>query len=193
MRNRFGAAALGLLFVLISAACGGTHAAGPTTTYVSLPTITVTNLSSSMEPTIHCGQPGPGCEGSVDDAVVVQPTQASGLRRGDIVEFNTPPLALVKCGAGGHFLKRLIGLPGETVHENAHGFVFINGTKLSEPYVPAPSRLADTSHFGKSWNVPAGEYFFMGDNRAESCDSREWGSVPTANIIGKVTKIIRAR
>ena len=113
------------------------------------------------------------------------------VKRGDILAFRTPPLALVKCGAGGLFIKRVIGLPGETLREDSHGLVFVDGKKLNEPYVEPDRRLADTVNFGKTWRVPQGDYFFIGDNRAQSCDSREWGSVPSANLIGKVVRIRR--
>jgi len=98
----------------------------------------------------------------------------------------------VKCGEGGTFIKRVIGVSGDTVHEDHKGFIEINGKRLTEPYLSADRRLADTAHFGQTWHVPNGNYF-MGDNRAQSCDSRVWGSVPARNVIGPVTKIIRTR
>ena len=150
--------------------------------------------SSSMEPTLHCARPAPGCEAGFSDRVLACRIclRFGHPSRNEILVFETPPLALVKCGAGGTFVKRLIGLPGDTVKEDKRGNIWIEPagsrtfSELDEPYVQAERRLADTSHFGKSWHVPEGEYFFMGDNRAQSCDSREWGSVPRKNLIGTV-------
>jgi signal peptidase I len=150
--------------------------------------------SSSMEPTLHCARPAPGCEAGFSDRVLACRIclRFGHPSRNDIIVFETPPLALVKCGAGGTFVKRLIGLPGDTVKEDHRGNIWVEPagsrtfSELDEPYVQAERRLADTSHFGKSWHVPEGEYFFMGDNRAQSCDSREWGSVPRKNLIGTV-------
>ena len=56
-----------------------------------------------MEPTLHCAKPAPGCLGTADDRVVVQPGEK--LKRGDIVVFRTPPEAAVRCGEGGLFVK----------------------------------------------------------------------------------------
>jgi len=140
--------------------------------------------SSSMEPTLHCARPAPGCEARFSDRVLANRFifRFEDPKRGQIIVFNTPPLAKIRCGAGGTFVKRLIGLPGDTVSEK-HGFVYINGKLLKEPYIQ-PSRRDDEP--ARSWHVPPGNYFFMGDNRSQSCDSRVWGSVPRKNLIGEV-------
>ena len=139
--------------------------------------------SSSMEPTLHCARPGSGCEARFSDRVLANRFiyHFRSPRRGQIIVFKTPPAAAQKCGSGGTFVKRLIGLPGETVSEK-NGQISINGHRLVEPYVKPDRR---DSQSGK-WVVPKGKYFFMGDNRIQSCDSREWGSVPRKNIIGEV-------
>jgi len=176
---------------LAVAGCGGASGAGPNTTFVNPPTRTYSIPSSAMEPTLNCAKPAAGCLGTADDRVVVRPGQLP--KRGDIVVFRAPRTAAEKCGEGGTFVKRLIGLPGETVHEERHGFIDIDGKRLHEPYLTPTRRAADVMFFGKTWYVPAGHYFMLGDNRAESCDSRVWGSVPAADVIGPVTKIIRTR
>jgi len=98
--------------------------------------------------------------------------------------FRTPPAAKAKCGEGGTFVKRIIGLPGETVSDKTGGWVYVNGRKLTEPYIKADRRMQDST-FG-TWKVPNGQYFMMGDNRGSSCDSRVWGAVPRKNLIGEV-------
>ena len=144
--------------------------------------------SSSMEPTLHCATPANGCEASFSDRVLANRFiyRFRDPKRGEIVVFETPPAAQQRCGAGGTFVKRLIGLPGERVELRSEGglsYVYIDGRKLEEPYVRADRR--DTRG-AETFNVPAGQYFMMGDNRSQSCDSREWGSVPRENLIGKV-------
>ncbi len=143
--------------------------------------------SSSMEPTLHCARPGPDCEARFSDRVLACRFcyRLWSPKRGDIIVFNTPPLAAVRCGAGGTFVKRLIGLPGDTVHEDQNADIWINGKKLNEPYVK-PARKVGDSHRDMTWHVPKGDYFFMGDNRGSSCDSRVWGPVPRKNLIGNV-------
>jgi signal peptidase I len=140
--------------------------------------------SSSMEPTLHCAKPDPGCEANYSDRVLACRFCYSigSPARGDIVVFKTPQLAQVRCGAGGTFVKRLIGLPGEIWSER-DGYVFINGKKLNEPYIKPDRRDTRTI---KPITIPPGHYFMMGDNRSSSCDSREWGTVPRGNLIGKV-------
>jgi len=150
--------------------------------------------SSSMEPTLHCAKPAFGCEASggfftSSDRVLACRIcyELGSPHRSDVVVFNAPPAAKADCGGeGGVFVKRLIGMPGDTVHEDNHGFIWIDGKKLNEPYIQAPRRLADVQHFNKTWHVPNGEYFMIGDNRADSCDSRVWGPVPRTSLIGKV-------
>ena len=150
--------------------------------------------SSSMEPTLNCAKPAPGCLGNSSDRVLACRIclHFGPPSRGNIVVFNTPREAALKCGEGGTFVKRVIGLPGDTVREDAEGFIWIRApgsarfVKLKEPYLSRQSRLADTNHFKETWHVPQDEYFMMGDNRSESCDSRTWGSVPRKKLIGTV-------
>jgi len=140
--------------------------------------------SSSMEPTLHCARPDSGCEARFSDRVLACRFcyRFWSPKRGDIVVFHTPDLAKVRCGAGGTFVKRLIGLPGEVWSEKG-GFVYINGKKLDEPYVLSDRRDARTI---APIRIPKDHYFMMGDNRSASCDSRAWGTVPKHDLIGKV-------
>ena len=144
--------------------------------------------SSSMEPTLHCASPTSGCEAGFSDRVLANRFiyRFRDPQRGDIVVFNTPPAAKRRCGAGGTFVKRLIGLPGDRIElRSIRGlsYVFINGKRLEEPYIQKERR--DTRP-PETFQVPQGQYFMMGDNRSQSCDSREWGAVPRSNLIGKV-------
>jgi signal peptidase I len=141
--------------------------------------------SSSMEPTLHCARPGQGCEARLSDRVLANRFiyHFRSPNRGEIIVFNTPKAAAeAACNASGTFVKRLIGLPGETLREK-NGFIYVNGKLLKEPYIKPNRRDRQT---GGPWFVPKGHYFFMGDNRRESCDSRRWGSVPRKSLIGEV-------
>lgn len=99
--------------------------------------------------------------------------------RGDVIVFRLP-------GDPNKFLiKRIIGLPGETVHID-HGVVSVTTAggatlKLSEPYV-----VAEDATYTNDATLGAGQYFVMGDNRPVSADSRSWGLLPRQNIIGRV-------
>jgi signal peptidase I len=152
--------------------------------------------SSSMENELNCAKPGAGCLGTSDDRVLALRLEYDfeSPQRGQVVVFHAPPAAS-QCAAGDGgttFVKRIIGLPGETVHEDNRGFISVREPgsamwqKLDESYVLQAYRAADTGHFGKTWHVPAGEYFMLGDNRGSSCDSRTWGAVPRGNLIGPV-------
>jgi signal peptidase I len=103
-------------------------------------------------------------------------------RRGEIAVFRTPPATARRCGTGGTFVKRVIGLPGEVVEERS-GRVFVDGRPLAEPYVDPRERDGRTQRWPR---LAPGRYFVLGDNRLDSCDSRFWGPVPRANFIGPV-------
>jgi signal peptidase I len=125
---------------------------------------------TSMEPNLHDGQ-----------YVIVNKTAywfGRSSARGDVIIFNAPDQPLDR-------VKRVIGLPGDTVEVKPDGTVYVNGELLDEPYLPS-------HHSGTSgvWTVPEGEYFVMGDNRSVSYDSREVGTVPRDMIIGKALVII---
>jgi signal peptidase I len=149
--------------------------------------------SSSMEPTLHCARPGDGCEASSSDRVLANRFiyHLRSPHRGEIVVFHVPQTAKKSgCGRGGEtFVKRLIGLPGDRVHENETGFILINGHELDEPYIKPARRAQDRSNRNRTWIVPPHNYFMIGDNRGHSCDSRAWGPVPRRKLIGKVFAI----
>jgi signal peptidase I len=99
-------------------------------------------------------------------------------QRGDVIIFRYP------LDPSQFFIKRVIGLPGETVKLTPTGTYIINtdhpdGMKVSEPYVVF--NKTDTL----TYTLKSGQYFAMGDNRPASADSRLWGPVPRANIVGR--------
>jgi signal peptidase I len=141
--------------------------------------------SSSMEPTLHCADGGSGCLAQrFSDRVLANRLlyHFREPKRGDVIVFNTPPLAAERCGAGGTFVKRLVVLPGETWRME-DGLVYVNGRRLDEPYV---GRLRRGTESMSPQKVPPDHYVMLGDNRVQSCDSRVWGAVPRDNLIGNV-------
>lgn len=140
--------------------------------------------SPSMEPTLHCAKPVAFCQGRFSDRVIADRLayRFGDPERGQIVVFNAPRKA-DRCGAGeggSTFVKRLVGLPGEVVSMH-QGVVFIDGDRLTEPYVD-PVLRGDAN--GTWPRVLSGRYFVLGDNRTHSCDSRMWGTVPRASLVG---------
>jgi signal peptidase I len=141
-----------------------------------------------MEPTLHCARPSLGCEAQFSDRVIACEIcyRFSAPARGQIVVFHAPAAAS-RCDGErpGIFVKRLIGLPGESVREDPQARIWIDGHRLSERYVTPASRTTD-QYRGQTWRVPTGSYFMLGDNRGGSCDSRIWGAVPRSRLIGPV-------
>ncbi len=97
--------------------------------------------------------------------------------RGDIVVF-TPPVFSEK-----PYIKRIIGLPGETVEIRDDGYVYINGQRLDEPYIQ--DGITECNRADCRWVIPEDSVFVLGDNRRNSSDSRIFGPVPIDSIIGK--------
>ncbi|MFC1897126.1 signal peptidase I [Chloroflexota bacterium] len=96
--------------------------------------------------------------------------------RGDIIVFHPPPPYNFETIP---FIKRIIGLPGEVI-EVIDRKVFINGSKLDEPYIEE-----SPAYRLKAQRIPDDEYFVLGDNRSNSNDSHTGWTVPYQNIIGK--------
>ncbi|MEO6991600.1 MAG: signal peptidase I [Candidatus Baltobacteraceae bacterium] len=118
----------------------------------------------SMEPRIDSGE------------YIVINTLAFRLgtpRRGDIIAFRH------ERSAPSVYLKRVIGTPGDRIRIE-RGTVYVNGVQLAEPYV----RFRDRRSFAEV-TVPAADYYVLGDNRANSDDSRAWGFVAKADVVGR--------
>lgn len=102
-------------------------------------------------------------------------------QRGDVIIFESPQ------NKNFDYIKRIIGLPGETVSlEN--GKININSQALDEtPYLPENGATPGGSFLGTGdqITVPQNQYFVIGDNRTNSSDSRDWGPIPKENIVGR--------
>jgi signal peptidase I len=105
------------------------------------------------------------------------------VHRGDVIVFATPPkeipILMVK-----DLVKRVIGLPGETISSGPHGQVLINGKVIDQPWLTATAR-ADPGPPITTQKIPAGDVFVMGDNRGSSDDSRDYGPIPESLIVGR--------
>jgi signal peptidase I len=136
--------------------------------------------SSSMVPAL-----------GVYDRVLVQKAFFSwrDVREGQIVVFSHPPLDHCAGPQEGDLVKRVIALPGQTIYSSGNS-IYVNGRLLAEPYLPHYDPLgppiASRQH---PYRVPPGEFYMLGDNRADSCDSRYWGPIKGSSIIGKVVLV----
>jgi signal peptidase I len=139
--------------------------------------------SGSMEPTLQIG-----------DRILVDKLSyhLHGVNRGDIVVFSRPPAE--NCGGPevNDLVKRVIGLPGDVI-SLSNGYVYVDGKRLSESWLPSSEQgitsagpQGDSSNLAHPFRVPTNNYFVMGDNRTDSCDSRYWGPINRNLIVGKV-------
>ena len=134
--------------------------------------------SASMVPTL-----------AVYDRVLVQKAFFTwhDVREGNIVVFSQPPLDHCP-GPRGDLVKRVIALPGQTIYSSGNS-IYIDGRRLAEPYLthydPLGPPIPDASR-QHPFRVPPGEFYVLGDNRADSCDSRYWGPIKGSSIVGKV-------
>ncbi len=96
--------------------------------------------------------------------------------RGDVIILHPPPPYSSKTTP---FIKRIIALPGDTI-EVKNGAVYLNGSKLDEPYIKEPP-----AYKLQQKKIPENEYFVLGDNRNNASDSHNGWTVPRQNIIGK--------
>lgn len=118
---------------------------------------------ASMEPTLVSG------EYVVVDRVSYR---LGSPQRGDIIIFHYP------LNPKEEYIKRVIGLPGDEV-EVKNNAVYVNGQLLDESY------LKITTDYAGTWRVPESRLFVLGDNRNNSSDSHDWGTVPMDYVVGK--------
>ena len=104
-------------------------------------------------------------------------------QRGDIIVFAAPP------APSEDYVKRIIALPGDIITIN-NTTVIVDGDTLNETYI-SPGRQGNPFAYKHLTNivVPPNDYFVLGDNRAESSDSRDWGFVPRNNIVGRAVLV----
>lgn len=146
--------------VLVAAVTAGCRAASEET---------VKYVGVSMSPTIK--------DGDMIRVARFDRGAKSELKRGDLILFLYPSDTSMS------FVKRLLGMPGDSVEIRA-GKVFVNGEELAEPYVDPSLNEVDDSR--PPVRVGEHSYYVLGDNRDNSADSRAWGPVPEKYVLGKV-------
>lgn len=99
--------------------------------------------------------------------------------RGDVIVFRYPGNTKI------FYIKRIIGLPGETIHINS-GKITITKTDTTSLTLTEPYAVVEDATYTLNTTLGSDQYFVMGDNRPESSDSRVWGPLPTKDIIGRV-------
>ena len=117
-----------------------------------------------MEPRVHAGE------------IVLISTLSyrfGSVRRGDVVAFHHDAPTTET------YIKRIIGLPGERI-EVRDGVVSVDGRELAEPYVQFRDKRS-----APAVSVPPHAYYVLGDNRADSDDSRNWGVLREPDVVGK--------
>jgi len=134
--------------------------------------------SASMEPTLK-----------IHDRILVNKLSYDfhSVHRGDIVVFRRSPNMAEADGNIKDLVKRVIGLPGETIQSTPDGHIAINGQIISEPYLP-PGTLPGPPV--PEQVIPAGHYWVMGDNRDDSADSRVFGPIAKSQIVGRAFILI---
>lgn len=106
-------------------------------------------------------------------------------QRGDVVVFHAPPEAKCPTGTGCDFIKRVIGVPGDTIEVKNNAY-YVNGQELDEPYIPDSFAINPGAYTrDRAVVLKEDEYFVSGDNRPFSSDSRAWGPVIKNEIVGK--------
>ncbi len=129
--------------------------------------------SNSMDPTLHIG-----------DRLLIEKVsyRFHGPHYGDIIVFEPPPqLQAIGYRRDQAFIKRIIGLPGDTITVH-QGRVYRNNQPLEESYI-----LAAPTYEMQAVTIPEDTLFVMGDNRNDSNDSHIWGFLPMDNVIGHAT------
>jgi signal peptidase I len=134
--------------------------------------------SPSMEPTLKDG-----------DRILVNKVSYDlhGVHRGDVIVFAKPPADTE--GGIKDLVKRVIGLPGETIWSGPDGEIFANGQLIKQPWLTAAAK-ADPGPPVPRTVIPAGDYFVMGDNRGDSSDSRVFGPISGKLIVGRAFVIV---
>ncbi len=133
--------------------------------------------SESMVPTLEIG-----------DRVLVNKLsyRAHDINRGDVVVFTRPPGLPAGPGEPEDLIKRVIGVPGDTVQAK-DGSMYVNGKLLEEPYLPPGT---STVNLDKPVTLQEGQAWVMGDNRNNSQDSRVFGPIQTSTVIGRAFTIM---
>jgi signal peptidase I len=114
-------------------------------------------------------------------------------QRGDIIIFRELESKPCRPGAPGQrafLVKRLIGLPGDHVRVKNDGSVWINDVQLDQTFITGLEQGSIVTTREADIIVPAEQFFVMGDNRPESCDSRLYGTIPFTSVAGKAGAVI---